>query len=338
MKIIFELSKEYPFLPLAEALCSIKAEKIEHQLIETNEDVAIVDIKNSNPENLANRIALSFFIDEFLFSCDPKIEKIKERARNVDLPKRVNETFRVRCNNRMKSKKINSLELERETGKIFAKNYKVDLEKPVFEVRMILTESKCYSGIKLFEINRKEFESRKAQHRPFFSPISLHPRLARALVNISEIGKGETLLDPFCGTGGILIEAGLIKTRVIGSDISKKMIDGCRKNLEYYGIENYELYQCDVEGITNYIGEVDAVVTDFPYGRSTSTSGEKIETLYERGVETIAKVLKRNKKAVIGLPSNSSLSICDRYLERVAVYPCRVHKSLTRYFGVYKKI
>ena len=80
--------------------------------------------------------------------------------------------------------------------------------------------------MKKTEIDRTCFEERKVQHRPFFSPISLHPKLARVLVNISAIKRDETLLDPFCGTGGILIEAGLIGAKVIGSDIEEKMIEG----------------------------------------------------------------------------------------------------------------
>ena len=118
------------------------------------------------------------------------------------------------------------------------------------------------------------------QHRPFFSPISLHPKLARALVNLSSIKKGETLLDPFCGTGGIIIEAGLIGAKILGSDIEKKMIEGCKKTLEFYRIKEYELFCSDIGDIHKFVkNSVDAVVTDLPYGKSTTTKGEELSHL-----------------------------------------------------------
>ncbi|MCK4365573.1 MAG: DNA modification methylase, partial [Thermoplasmatales archaeon] len=97
----------------------------------------------------------------------------------------------------------------RELADVYTKDRDVILENPDNEIRGLITDSKVYVGLKTAEINRSQFEERKIQHRPFFSPISLHPKLARALVNLSSIKKDETLLDPFCGTGGILLEAGL---------------------------------------------------------------------------------------------------------------------------------
>jgi len=64
------------------------------------------------------------------------------------------------------------------------------------------------------KIDGKELKSgfgkRKPHMRPGFHPSSLNPKLARAFVNLTGIRKG-TIVDMFCGTGGILIEAGLIR-------------------------------------------------------------------------------------------------------------------------------
>ncbi len=54
-------------------------------------------------------------------------------------------------------------------------------------------------------VARARLEARKVTHRPFSLPISLHPKLARALVNLARVPMGGVLLDPFCGTGGILL-------------------------------------------------------------------------------------------------------------------------------------
>ena len=198
-------------------------------------------------------------------------------------------------------------------------------------------DSDVYVGIKKAEINRSIFEERKVQHRPFFSPISLHPKLARALVNLSVVKKGETLLDPFCGTGGILLEAGLIGAKVVGSDIEDKMIDGCKKTLDFYNIKNHNLFCSDIGDIHEYISKVDAVVTDLPYGKSTTTKGEEMEHLYKRAFENISLVMKKDARAVIGLSNKNMISIAENYLSFIEKHDFRAHSSLTRYFVIFQK-
>jgi tRNA (guanine10-N2)-dimethyltransferase len=220
---------------------------------------------------------------------------------------------------------------------IYSKEREVTLENPDIEVRGLITNSTTYVGLKLLELNRSQFENRKAQHRPFFSPISLHPKLARVMVNLSSIRKGESLLDPFCGTGGILIEAGLIGARVIGSDIEDKMVDGCKNNLDFYDIKNYKLLHSDIGNITRHIAKVDAVATDFPYGKATTTKGENICELYERAFKNISCVLKENGNAVIGLSDKNMLSLGEKYLSLIEKHRFRAHRSLTRYFAVFHK-
>ena len=145
------------------------------------------------------------------------------------------------------------------------------------------------------------------------------------------------LLDPFCGTGGILIEAGLIGANVIGGDINKRMVDGCRETLDFYNIKNYKLFCADVGDIKKHVNIVDSVVVDLPYGKSTTTGGEDLKILYDRAFESIYHVLKGDGKAVIGMPTKDMLSLGERYFTLVEKHACRVHRSLTRYFAVYKK-
>ena len=77
--------------------------------------------------------------------------------------------------------------------------------------------------------NIQKFESRKAHLRPELHPSSMHPRLSRAFVNLTGIKKG-SVYDPLCGSGGILIEAGLRGIKPIGSDISEWMLKKAKKN------------------------------------------------------------------------------------------------------------
>jgi tRNA (guanine10-N2)-dimethyltransferase len=156
------------------------------------------------------------------------------------------------------------------------------------------------------------------------------------MVNLSSIKMGKTLLDPFCGTGGILIEAGLIGVKTIGSDIEEKMIEGCKKNLDYYKIRNYKLYRSDIGDISKKIDLVDAIVTDLPYGKSTTTKGEEMKKLYERAFMNISDILKKGGKVVIGLSNKDFISIGEKYFSIVERHNFRAHRSLTRHFVVYQ--
>lgn len=61
----------------------------------------------------------------------------------------------------------------------------------------------------------------------------LPPKLAQIIINLTNPGAGETVLDPFCGTGVLLQEALLMGLFAYGTDIEPRMIEYTAKNLEW---------------------------------------------------------------------------------------------------------
>lgn len=61
----------------------------------------------------------------------------------------------------------------------------------------------------------------------------LPPKLAQIIINLSGAKEFGTLWDPFCGTGVVLQEALLMGIDAYGSDLSEKMIEYSRHNLEW---------------------------------------------------------------------------------------------------------
>lgn len=63
----------------------------------------------------------------------------------------------------------------------------------------------------------------------------LPPKLARIMTNLARVAAGETVLDPFCGNGTILMEAALLTKakRIIGSDLEDRQSVSSQKNLEW---------------------------------------------------------------------------------------------------------
>ncbi len=337
MKFLFEISKEHPTIPISEITHTLSALNIEFEIIEKNKDVLLVESLNLKPYIgiLSKRVAYSFYIDQFFFSSKPIKKEIVKKAKQTHIP--ADHTLAVKYKNR--SKKVNSKNIVETLANVYTQKNKVDLEKPDIEIRALITDKKIYVGVKKSEIKRSDFEKRKVQNRPFFQPISLHPKLARALVNLSGIKENGTLLDPFCGTGGIILEAGLIGAKIIGSDIEDKMIKGCKKTLDHYKIKDYYLFQSDISQIDEKIDfKVDAIVTDLPYGKATTTKGENILDLYDRSFHSFKKYLKKGKKLVIGTSERKIIDIGRKYLRLEEIHDFKTHKSLTRSFAIYQKI
>ena len=154
------------------------------------------DSKENIIQSLADRISFSFYINKFLFSGPPSAEDINKHSPENSLT--TEGSIAIKYKNRAEN--INSRPIVKTLAEMYVGDRKVTLENPDIEIRGLITDSTLYVCSKIAEINRSRFEERKVQNRPFFSPISLHPKLACALVNLSSIKKDGTLLDPFCGT------------------------------------------------------------------------------------------------------------------------------------------
>jgi tRNA (guanine10-N2)-dimethyltransferase len=61
----------------------------------------------------------------------------------------------------------------------------------------------------------------------------LPPKLAQMMINLSAPRLGARVLEPYCGTGVVLQEAALMGLKVYGTDLSDKMIDYSRVNLDW---------------------------------------------------------------------------------------------------------
>jgi tRNA (guanine10-N2)-dimethyltransferase len=337
MKILFELSKEHETLPVDEILCCFNAENVLYKVLEKNENVIVIDTDASVSQimQIAKRLAYCFYVEQLLFSCKNTLMQLQESIKKNPIVQ--DGSLAIYCKN--KSSKKNSKQILSILAKSYAKDRVVDLESAEIKIRAIITDNAIFVGKVLYQVDRSAFEQRKVQFRPFFSPISLHPKLARSLVNLCQVSQDGTVLDPFCGTGGILLEAGLLGINVIGSDIEEKMIQGSKTTLDFYNIKNYGLFQSDIADILSKIHKpVDAVVTDFPYARSTTTKGEDIKSLYRRSFLAISSVLKKNGFAVVGVFDKKLVCLDEKTLRIVKIYEFRVHRSMIRYFFVIKKI
>ncbi len=178
---------------------------------------------------------------------------------------------------------------------------------------------------KVWRFTQGRFVAREPQKKPKFHPAMLRPKLARLLINLS--GAKKTLLDPFCGTGSILIEAAILGLKPTGSDIERKQVWYSMKNLEHYKLKA-KLSQQDATEL-KYKTKFDAIVTDPPYGRSSTLAGKKVKDIYEKFFISSLQILKPKARVVLMYPSKLRFKI-PKKLQKLASFDWYVHRSLTR--------
>ena len=342
MELLCIQSQEHPQLPQAELKAVIECENI-HADIEKITD-GLVILKNISKDNLLHyyeiltkRLGYTHEIHEIITKSST--DNLEEDLLAIDWSKYIDETFAVRVK-RFHSE-IDTVETERLAGFLILSqcdNIKVNLTKPKSLVRIVAFHNEIYVAIERIKLNKRHFEDSKPHKRPFFYPGSMNPKLARCMVNLSRIKEGELLLDPFCGTGGILIEAGLIGCKVVGSDVYWKMKNGTAINLEHYGITDFRTFKLDVRELKMY-EKVSSVVTDPPYGISTSTGDIEGNDIFKEFFYSIYDNMKDDAYLCMASPHYVDLKpIADEVgFEIVEQYGIKMHRSLTRIISVIRK-
>ena len=324
----FELSGESKDMPAAEAIRCVEAECSRHKIIGSGPGYVIASFQEESLNGIADRIALTHSMGRYLGTYDPDdVSAISK----IQLPEGTFAIKAKRFEGLMKD--VDSQKLIRDIGSILSKNNDVNLREPDVVVRMQMCD-KVHLFIEERTIDRHIMETRKVGERPFFSPISLHPKYARALINLTGAKRGDTVLDPFCGTGGIVIEAAEMGMKAIASDFDEDMVVGCRENMDFYGLDLYDHEVIDIRDIPERFSDIDVVVTDPPYGRSTKTGGEDALDIHRLAMSTIPKVLTPGGRAGIILPYEAKTSA----MKLDAVFKQHVHGSLSRYYHVFKNL
>ncbi|WFN35133.1 methyltransferase domain-containing protein [Methanogenium sp. S4BF] len=317
MKCIFELSGEHPELPFAEVetfAC------IEEQATQ----VAVAEC--SDPEACC-RLAMTHTVMEYLGRCDADEASITAMLQALSIT--TEQTFAARVRKMEDAGPgISQLSLERLIGT----NIKgpVSLDAPETEYRAILTGNTCYFGRVILHIDRGSYQYRNPMRRPFFHPGVMMPITARTLVNLSQAKAGDIICDPFCGTGGVLLEAKLCGMEIIGSDMDPMMIDGCRKNLP-----DADLFLADATALPLSDNSVDSVVTDLPYGHSVCIMAESMDQLYTDSLREIRRIVKPGGRCVI-VTHVDIQTLAEKEFTIVRKFSQRIHKSLTRQIMILK--
>jgi tRNA (guanine10-N2)-dimethyltransferase len=322
MKYIFFLLGDHPELARAEVTYLLKSSH-PVKLLDSDTQIAIVETKRFE----FSRLALIHEICEFIASCN--LNELEDLFDRISVPK---QTVCVRV--KKIGRRINTQEMEKKLGAIFwRRGARISVSKPEKIIKVYISDkNRAYIGFLLHLTDKKQFLLR--HDKPFFRPGVTLPRFARALVNLSGVQKHEILLDPMCGTGTILIEAGLMGVNFVGVEAFDNIVKGCALNLRYFNLPD-NIVQGDARNLPYKDETFHAIVTDFPYLQSSRSYG-KLTELYSESIQEFHRVLKASRRAVI--VSNLDIDgFISEYFEIEEKFYQRVHKNLTRRIFLCKK-
>lgn len=224
-----------------------------------------------------------------------------------EVAKSIKGSFSVRCEG--------NRDLEKEIGgKIYdlLDDAKVDLKNADTKIEIYFIDGKYYFGV--LEFVGSGLDSHKSHNRPESHPSSLHPRVARAMVNL--LGECSEVFDPFCGSGGILIEAGLTGHEVVGFDIDKIQVARAKINCKHFGVDA----RIEIKDAT-LVKEMDYFVCDLPYGLNTKTS----DGLFEKFFDGL-----KFKRAVVGCAGFQDVAHLIEDREVLYEFTLPLHKNLKK--------
>lgn len=103
----------------------------------------------------------------------------------------------------------------------------------------------------------------------------LPPKLAQMMLNLAQPQPSNVVLDPFCGTGVVLMEAALRELAIQGTDLNPRMIEFTRQNLTWLSREYHlspkitALETADAQ-THHWVTPIDRVVSETYLGKPLS--------------------------------------------------------------------
>jgi len=204
----------------------------------------------------------------------------------------------------------------------------IDLKRPKALVRLITSPEVSVLGLQLLATRGDRHRIRSKSYKPFKHGAAITPEEGGVLVNLT--GWRSPLLDPFCGSGTIVIEACLRGLEAVGLDINPRIARGAHLNIRSFS--------CDARGhvvvgdatlLPFRHGAFGSIATNPPYDRllhSTRPSRELVHSLLLEGGYALSS------GAVIAVVHPATYTIAAQGF-RLEEFPLRVHGGLTRLFA-----
>ncbi len=191
------------------------------------------------------------------------------------------------------------------------------LAPPNAEILAIFSEHKLYIARTRF-VYDSMLQQYRDESRPFVSAeISTSPKICRTLLTLAGARPGDTILDPFCGTGTLLMEAALLGMKCIGVDIDGDQVQGARSNMKWLVRDlgerlDYDIFKGDSRRLSSLVKkQVDAVAfepllgpiyKEVPPIVEVEKTIKELTTLYRQVLTEIATILRPDGRVAMTIP------------------------------------
>ncbi len=342
-RFFFLLSGEHRTLPIEELKAILQAEDISYRELQTLPQVLRLHTTANAVPAIQAKAALTRVCCHELLHCPASFEEILEATQST-APENLlqpGESFAVRIRRIGEAAPtLASMALERKLGALIlhkVEHARVNLSCPQRTFFGAIAGDSFVLGITLAEISPTPFMQRRPGKRPFFHPSAMTPKLARCMVNLAKPRNDDLVLDPFCGTGSFLIEAGLLGYRVVGVDAKRHMVKGTRRNLRFFNIAYEGLGIADARHLP--FTSADCIVTDPPYGRSASTMGHTTKDIVHAFLAAAVDQMGKGQRICMAAPKTIDTGEIaeSQGFTHVQSHFVYVHRSLTREICVLEK-
>jgi len=206
------------------------------------------------------------------------------------------------------------------------------INKQVVTIDLVLSDGLAIIGRRLYSREHRVLSSRDPKYRPIYKPGTMKAIMSRVLVNLSRVSsrRREVYLDPFCGVGGLLIEACIMGLRYYGSDIDVRCVEGAITNLDYFGCIPSVTVADACKLPYRY---ADGVATDPPYGRLSKVSNYRsIYELMECSINCLSDIIRKGGYLAIAQSKDVDLDdiLVNAGFKLVEKHYNWVHGSLVR--------
>ncbi|HEX4203937.1 MAG TPA: methyltransferase domain-containing protein [Ktedonobacteraceae bacterium] len=154
------------------------------------------------------------------------------------------------------------------------------------EVWLWLSGSEAFVGIRLSDATM-----RHRQYKLEHLPASLRPTVAAAMGWVSQPTGEDTILDPLCGAGTLVIERALLApySKLIGGDIRKEAVAMAQRNARAADV-GARWHTWNARALPLDANSVTRILTNLPFGKQIG-AGEDLDKLYHALIEEFGRVL-----------------------------------------------
>ena len=338
--LFIAFAQGYGRLPASELEGAMEAEAASFELKPGIQGVLRFSADSDLASQAASRLSLSqFMCRELAFSESDVADISNEIRRGIPIPK--TSSFKLvvkRVGSAVPAESVNPL--AGEIGGLLAEatRAKVRLVNPERTFVMLVAPDGATLGVKIVPTARKMLPAHRNEVKPFSHHSTLQPEFCRVLVNLARVRRGGTVLDPFCGAGGMLIEACELGASGLGLDFKVSMIKGARANLNKFGYSDFYLAVGDARRCP--FVKTDSIVTDPPYGMlSPMVRNRLVSETYQDLVKLSSDVLPTSGYLSLVYPSGEPVAdmIKEAGLRLISRDEMKVHDALTRVFAAARR-